>query len=145
MPGICHWNFGLERVICYWNSRNINVCWSYVISVWATSVLWIARWSHFPPDFYIIFVLFRNLVGWTKLGNLSNFSTSIDKHETTNRKQRKTKMKGVEKTKVHMHDRMILVVYTNQNSQLSQPTSMVKTTYYARLFQQFSFAENFDC
>ena len=52
-------------------------------------------------------------------------------------------MKGVEKTKVHMHDRMILVVYTNQNSQLSQPTSMVKTTYYARLFQQFSFAEKF--
>ena len=54
-------------------------------------------------------------------------------------------MKGVEKTKVNMHDWMILVVYTNQKSQLSQPTSMVKTTYYARLFQQFSFAENFDC
>ena len=54
-------------------------------------------------------------------------------------------MKGIEKTKVNMHDWMILVVYTNQNSQLSQPTSMVKTTYYARLFQEFSFAENFDC
>ena len=46
-------------------------------------------------------------------------------------------MKGVEKTKVHMHDRMILVVYTNQNSQLSQPTSMVKTTFMPGYFNNF--------
>ena len=71
----------------------------------------------FSPDFYIIFVLLQNLVvGWTKLGNLSNLPLQLTNMRPQTGNREKKKMKGTEKTKVHMHDRMILVVYTNQNS-----------------------------
>ena len=70
----------------------------------------------FSPDFYVIFVLLQNLVvGWTKLGNLSSLPLQLTNMRPQTGNREKKKMKVAEKTKVHMHDRMILVVYTNQN------------------------------
>ena len=63
-----------------------------------TTVLWSARWSHFPPDFYIIFVLLQKWlsVELSLIGNLSSLALQLTnmRPQTGNRGK---KMKGAEK------------------------------------------------
>ena len=78
-------------------TSSLNELLSYTVTV-----LWSARWSHFPPDIYIIFILLRNLVvGWTELNNLSNLPLQLTNMwpQTGNREET---MKGAEKTKAQM-------------------------------------------
>ena len=80
----------VEITMFVYLTSSLNELLSYTVTV-----LWSARWSHFPPDIYIIFILLRNLVvGWTVPLQLTNMWPQTGNREET--------MKGAEKTKAQM-------------------------------------------